>query len=474
MPPATRSATTAATSADLTALYARLSQDRKEEAIKVARQLRLSHALCDQNGWDNRREYTDNDKSATDLSVVRDDYKRLLGDIALGLIKRIVCYHTSRLVRDRVERAQLVTLGKKCGLIVVSTSGQYFDLSTAGARQMFMMLGEIDTGETEYKSERRRDAELELAQKGLPHRAGRPFGYEPDSVTVREPERDAVRSACASLLAGVSLGAIAREWDSAGFRTARLGKRWTESSVRAVLTNPRIAGIRAHHGVEVAPAVWPALVPEETYRAVMAYLAKPARHTGGSGVAGMRLLTGIALCGVPGCGLTVNGGGVSRGGALYRCPSQKHFSRLARPVEDYVHASVVERFERGDAEDLLVDRSRPDVGLLREQAAALRARMKATRAEFAEDDTMSPADLRGVLADMGARLAKLEARMADAGRLDLLGPLVSAPDVERAWFAYDKARQRLVIDMVMRVWVWPPGRGARRFDPDTVVIEPKL
>jgi hypothetical protein len=187
----------------------------------------------------------------------------------------------------------------------------------------------------------------------------------------------------------------------------------------------------------------------------------------------MRLLTGIALCGVPGCGLTIHGGGAQRTGPLYRCPSQGHFSRLAAPVDAWVEGHVVARLSRKDADELLVDRDRPDAGELRAQAVALRARIAATRREFAADDTMSPAELREILAEQRGRLAKVEAAMADAGRVDLLGPLVGAEDVRATWDAYGRSRQRLVIDMLVVVRVWPPGRGARRFNPDTVQIIPK-
>jgi hypothetical protein len=188
----------------------------------------------------------------------------------------------------------------------------------------------------------------------------------------------------------------------------------------------------------------------------------------------MRLLTGIALCGIPGCGLTVHGGGAQRTGPLYRCPSQRHFSRLAEPVDLWVTRHVLMRLGQPDAPELLVDRDRPDVGELRSQAVALRARIATTRREFAADDTLSPSELREILAEQRGRLAKVEAAMADAGRVDLLGPLVAAEDVRAEWDAYARSRQRLVIDMLMVVRIWPPGRGARRFDPTTVEIIPRV
>ncbi len=71
--------------------------------------------------------------------------------------------------------------------------------------------------------------------------------------------------------AGRSLHGIAKEWNAQGFTSAR-GKAWTQTGVRAVLLNPRNAGLRAHNGEIIGEAVWPAVV---------ALLTNPARRVGG-------------------------------------------------------------------------------------------------------------------------------------------------------------------------------------------------
>lgn len=73
---------------------------------------------------------------------------------------------------------------------------------------------------------------------------------------------------------------------------------------------------------------------------------------------------------------------------------------------------------------------------------------------------------------MRARLAEVEQAMSDAGRVNVLGSLLSAADVRAAWDALDGDRRRAVIATLMqRVTVLPPGRGARTFDPSTVRID---
>jgi hypothetical protein len=43
------------------------------------------------------------------------------------------------------------------------------------------------------------------------------FGYEPDGVKARPEQADAIRSAVESLLSGVSLRPIARDWNGVRF-----------------------------------------------------------------------------------------------------------------------------------------------------------------------------------------------------------------------------------------------------------------
>lgn len=55
----------------------------------------------------------------------------------------------------------------------------------------------------------------------------------------------------------------------------------------------------------------------------------------------------------------------------------------------------------------------------------------------------------------------MEAEQTNAGRVDVLGPLIKAADVRAVWEAMDTDRQRVVIDTLMTVVLLPPGRGVR-------------
>jgi hypothetical protein len=68
------------------------------------------------------------------------------------------------------------------------------------------------------------------------------------------------------------------------------------------------------------------------------------------------------------------------------------------------------------------------------------------------------------------RLAVVEDQMADAGRVDVLGPLVAAEDAGDVWRGLSLDRRRAVVDALMVVRLHAIGQGVRTFRPDTVEI----
>ncbi|MGH3095309.1 MAG: recombinase family protein, partial [Streptosporangiales bacterium] len=332
--------------------------------------------------------------------------------------------------------------------------------------------------------DRSRRAREQAARQGRRVGGHRPFGYERDGVTVKEEEAAAIRKACSDVLAGVPLTAVGRAWNEAGLlsgRRRRKGERpgslteWSTTTVRQVLTNPRNAGLRAYKGEIVARAQWPAILDEDTYHAVMRYLSDPSRQVGTrSGQANQRLLTGVALCAE--CGMTVHSARARSGNPLYRCRSEYHVNRKAEPVEAYVSDLVIERLSRDDARELLTDVSKPDVDALRARAQMVRRRIDDLAAEYAADEecVMTASQMRTATGKLKAKLATVESEMADAGRVDALGPLLSSDDIASAWGMLSTARRRSVIDLLMTIRLHRTGRGVRTFRPESVEIEWKV
>lgn len=457
-------------------VYLRLSEDRTGQEAGVTRQREDCERRCRDRGWTVAAVESDNDVSAAGRRH-RPGFEAMLSRVAGGEAQVVVAWALDRLQRNRRDEVRLYELCERLGVIVSLVRGPDLEWQTPTGRYLADNLGSLARLEIEQKSDRQRRAYEQRAKRGEWVGGRRPFGFEPDGVTVRAAEASAVREAYEAVSAGVPLAEIARTWNAAGHTTGQAawkGERrgqpspWRNDSVRAVLLNPRYAGQRSHRGEVVARAEWPALVDEATWHAAVAVLRDPSRRSAPR--AAKALLTGIALCGV--CGSSVHAGGSTiPGHRTYRCRgAQGHIGRSAVPVEGYVSAVVVARLQRPDARVLLEDSDRPDVDELRARAVALRGRLDSLAVDFA-DGSLTPSQLRTATERIRTQLTATEAELADAGRVDVLGPLVHAEDVAAAWDGLPMSRRRAVIDLLMRLTLHPPGRGTRTFRPETVGIE---
>jgi site-specific DNA recombinase len=454
-------------------VYTRQSQDRSGSGLAVARQQEACERLCVERGWTVERVLSDNDISAS-TTKVRPAYKTLLQLIDNRAVDIVVVWHVDRLVRRLADLEDVIERCEKAGVRLATVSGDV-DLTTDSGRLVARILASVARGEIERKSARQRTAQAQAARQGRRVGGRRPFGFEQDGVTLVPIEAAAIRSGYESVLSGVPLAGVARDWNARGLTPGQLRRdgrpsTWRHDNVRAVLLNPRNAGIRAHNDEEIGPAVWPALVPEETFRAVVDIIRHPDRRHGTNGA--QALLTSIALCGV--CGAGVHGGRTRDGQRIYRCKAvYGHFGRKADPVDEFVGAVVVERLSRPDAHELLRTPSTVDTAGLRQEAQAARTRLEGLAVDYA-DGVLTGSQLRTATERLQVRIAGLERQLADAGRTDVLGPLLAGGDVGRAWRRLTVDRQRPIVSTLFEVTLLPPGRGTRTFDPRTVRIKGRV
>jgi DNA invertase Pin-like site-specific DNA recombinase len=449
------------------AVYLRQSRDRDKDGnqtgLAVARQREDCLKLCRERGWE-PTEYVDNDVSAYS-GKRRPNYERMLTDIQAGKLDAVVVWDLDRLHRRPIELESFMQLADRHRIALATVSGDT-DLSTDSGRLFARIKGAVARAEGERKSARQKRAALQKAQLGQPAKGPRAFGYEGDGITVRENEANALRNAYASLLAGRSMVGIAKDFDAAGFLTGRLGKPFNHSAARAVLVNPRNAGLRAYRGEIVGPAAWPAIVDEDTWRAAHAILTDSGRRRGPGSSARKWLLGGLALCGRCDDGETTvkvtYRGERDRDGKLvraYRCSKSSHLTREASFCDWRVSERVIYRLSRSDAQDLLIDDDREDLAELRTEQSTLRLRLDQLAEQFA-DGALGASQLRAGTERLRTRLADLESRMVHIDRAPLLADLVTADDVRKAWEKLSLDRQRAVIDLLYTVTLLsrPPGR----------------
>jgi site-specific DNA recombinase len=457
-------------------IYTRISKDREGAGLGVDRQRQQCDDLADHLGWQVVAHHSDNDLSAYS-GKPRPGYRALLDDLEQGRADAVIVWHTDRLHRRPVELEHYIDVCDPRGVITQTVKAGPLDLATPSGRMVARMLGSAGRYEVEHMIERQQAAKLQAATSGRWKGGRRPFGFEADGVTVRESEAAEIRRATDDLLAGMSLHAIARDWNARGIGTST-GGSWKPSEVRKLVTRPRNAGLMEHRGEVVGRAQWPAIVDEDVWRAARALVADENRRTT-LGNARRWLGGGLYLCGVCGDTLRATTGGSGRGRtvAAYRCENGAHVVRRCDQLDEFVENVVIERLSQPDAAHLgRTPAEVVDTSALHVERLAVQARLDELVDRFAEGQITGAQMERGTAALRG-KLDDLDRQLADAVGSSVLDG-VAGPDVADVWPTLDLSRRRAIVDTLMTVTVHrtrrgrPPGwqPGESYFDPRGVEL----
>jgi site-specific DNA recombinase len=459
-------------------IYCRISSDREGAGLGVATQEADGRELAEKLGWSVVAVYTDNDLSAYS-GKPRPGYKALLADLESGRADAVLVWHTDRLHRSPVELEAYVDLCERMKVATQTCKAGELDLATPSGRLVARQLGSVARYEVEHSVERMRRAKLRSATSGTWKGGRRPFGYQDDGMTVIKAEAQLLAEGSTEILSGASLGGIAHRWNERGSVTTT-GKPWTASAVGRVLTRPRNAGLMEHQGKVVGSASWPAIVPEQQWRAVAGILADPGRRTS-PGNARRWLGSGIYRCGV--CSgpviATTNGNAKQIG---YRCRDGGHVNRTAEDVDEYVRATIAARLRRPDLADLLAGHAEDPAAFeaLRVEALALRARLDELAGLFADGD-IDALQLTEGTRKINAALADIERAQAASVRVSALDGMAAAPDPGLAFLKLPLDRQRAVVAALATITLLPGGKGRPAgwkagesyFRPESVDIVPR-
>lgn len=442
------------------ALYVRQSLDRSGEGAAVDRQEADCRALADKQGWTVARVYSDNDRSAS--SGVRPGFTELLDALRAGLHDVVVVWHTDRLYRRLRDLVDLVDIAEAHAIRIAAVKAGDLDLSTPSGRMTASMLGSAARYEIEQKGARQKAANRQRAATGAASWTRRPFGFDRDGreVVIVEDEALVIRRIADDLRSGSSVAAICRALDAEGITTST-GSTWTPTTLRRVMTNPRLAGRVTYNGEDMGRLA-PAILTEEDFERVVGTLTDPNRRRAMSTTV-RHLLSGILTC--SDCSEPMMSGR-SNAVTTYRCRTC-HRSRRADLVEEVVEEVVIARLSRPDAADLLADDL--DVTAERAKAVELRERRDAIAGLLA-DGLLSPTAAREQAKRLAGQITEVEQRVATATKGSPATPFVGAEDVRAAWVGASLADRRRVIRALLTVECLPAGKG-KRFDPDDLRIE---
>jgi DNA invertase Pin-like site-specific DNA recombinase len=452
-------------------IYARISSDREGDGLGVRRQVADCEALAERKGWTVIDRYFDDDVSAWS-GRPRPEYRRMQEDIRAGLLDAVVVWHLDRLHRQPRELEEFFDLVDAAGLSRLASVAGDVDLATHDGRFTARILGAVSRKESDDKSRRVRRKVEEIALSGRVGGGGtRPYGFEPDRVTIRESEAVVIRDCVARFLAGEAIRSICADLNDRGVATVS-GGTWKTQVLRTLIGSPRISGQREHRGEIVADAVWPAIVsPADTAR-VRAILSDPARRTNRS--ARRYLLARLLRCGYCGEALVSRptGGGVRR----YMCARGPNFTGCGHT---FIQAGTLELFiveavlYRLDTPELAAALSRsgsdPDADRCQAEVDAAQAHLDELARAYGER-SIGLSEWLAAREPIEARVTSAKRQLSRLSRVSALdGHIGHGSALRDAWSDLPLTRQSAIVAAVLDHAVIGPGRrGYNRFEPDRV------
>lgn len=437
----------------------------------MQRQVKDCRALASAQGWTVGDEYVDNDVSAFS-GKRRPEYERMLADLRDGLRDGVIVYHIDRLTRMPIELEQFAGVVQAAGVTQVRFVTGDTDLSTADGLLFARLLGNFAAKESADKSRRIRRKMLENAEAGLPHGSWmRPFGYEPDKVTIRESEAGALREVVARFIAGEALRSLCRWLDGEGMVTPA-GGPWRTTTLRNILRAGRIAGLRDHNGQVIGPAVWPGIISQDERRQVLAVFEQ-RRRTGRRAVQ-TYLLTGLLRCGKCGGRLFSSRRVDARRYVCLSGPDHRgcgHLTVVADPVERLLADAVLYRLDTAELRRALTGaKSRDkDAARMADDLGRLRARLDELAGMFGAGQ-VTRREWLAARRPIEAAIEQAERRIDHQAGTGQLRALAGQGDrLREQWGTLGLNRQHAIVSTVLDHAVIAPGTpGARSLDPARV------
>jgi site-specific DNA recombinase len=451
-------------------VYVRISLDREGRRAGVERQRADCLALCERKGWHVASEhiYEDNDKSAFD-GAVRPNYDRLCGDVTDGSLDVVVAYAQDRLWRDVVEQQLFLADGRKAGLKLVATPTGEFDPADADGEFVSTVLAAASRKASQDTRRRMKRKQLEKAQRGEAHGGRRGFGHTQDRMKTVPAEAKLIREAARRMLRGESMRSVVMDWRSKNIRTAT-GVDWTVPSLADLMRQPRLMGLREHHGT-LYDTKWAVLLDRDTWERVQAIAA--ARKMPGKRAVRKHILTGILRCSK--CGAPMRGGRKD-GAPRYLCTAPGIHKEgcggtviLGEAADDVVRDLVLEYIDTPQLakalERLGKSSTDGDIGRLVESLEKDRAKLAELGDAYA-DNELDRAEYQRLTERVKQRVEANEKKLTNVASVPQLEFLGQGAKLRKAWDHLSLDERRDVLTSVLdHVVVLPAERPVNRFQP---------
>ncbi len=458
-------------------IYLRISLDRDGRRAGVERQRADALAIVGrEDPTAEVVEFEDNDVSAWS-GVERPAYERMLAEVAAGQLDKIAAYHPDRLWRSVADQQAFLMVARDGGLKAVLTPGQRFDPADADDEFASTIMIAVAQKESANTSRRMKRAQAAKAERGEFHGGPRAFGHSVDRTALENDEAELIREAAGRVLRGESMRSVVMDWNSREIKSTH-GVPWRVDSMRDLLRQARLAGLREHHG-ELHEATWPPILDRVTWQRLTAmFEARKRGPNGSTRSARKNLLSAMLRCHK--CGQSLVGTG-----DRYRCNAPGAGGCAGATVR-IVHADAAVRnqvleyldspaFTRALARAQRAA-AKSDAGI--SKALDLLANDRAQLTELGDafaDGTLSRSEYKRLTDRVRARIEENEAR---ASRFDAAAaaPGVGAlagqgAKLRSAWEAMTLQERRDVLRaLIDHIVVLPAPPPLNKFNPDRLDI----
>ncbi|MEO5842892.1 MAG: recombinase family protein [Acidimicrobiales bacterium] len=436
-------------------------------------------------GWSVAEIVTDNDESASRYRRgKRPGWQRVLELLDAGAATALVSYDIDRLTRSPRDLEDLIDRAEK-GLPVVTAQGT-LDLENGDGRAIARMLLTMAAKSSDDTSRRVRRKKLDQAEQGLPTGRVDCFGWKPPVDKRKDPEgaklngkvhdpveADAIRNAAQQVLAGASLGDIARQWNTAEFKPRGNGRAFTVTAVRNVLSNPRNAGLYVHRGEVIGNGQWEPILERRAHEQLRRLLTDPARS---HGPRRRTAFTGLFVCGLCGSRMSRDANGKTK---VWRCKKLPGYPRCgkvsvnASAVETYLTEALFAALDSPALAKALRPKRKtndPTVAELEE----VEQRRNDLAAMFAAGE-ISRQEWMSARAPLEARYCVLQVAVARTQRSVVLDAALTKPGALRAaWAELSDDRKRAVLGAVLEHVTVSPSKSSHAATLDRLAIAWKV
>lgn len=228
------------------AIYARVSTDKQGDSVE--HQISLLKSYVKRNGRDwtvnDSLIYEDDGISGTSI-VKRPAVQRMISDAKRGMFDVVLFKGISRMSRNLVDAIHMLGVLRQAKIRVISFEENY-DSSKSKDDFIYTIHAAVAQHESEKIGIRVRLGQFELAKKGKWVKGSPPIGYDLDRSTktliVNESERKTVEIIFdLYVVKGLGMKLIARHLNEHGMYS-KLGRRWSQETVRRVLSNEAYIG----------------------------------------------------------------------------------------------------------------------------------------------------------------------------------------------------------------------------------------